>query len=183
MRGYTIVELMIVIGVITLLSTITLVGIRGAGEREELVAASRQLVGDLVSAQNKASSGKNKAGFEVERTGPSSYRILVYKYSYSFCPAPGAEIDCNVGGNRCDDCPSGETTCFYCREVLSESSFASTQVTILSPASFSVYFFRPPNMGRALLSADPLEITLQHELGFEKTIVVSGADTVQIYEE
>lgn len=181
MRGYTIVELMIVIGVITTLSVISLVGIRGAAEREELVAASRQLAGDLISAQNKASSGKSKAGFEVVSTGATGYKMNVYKYSYDSCLPPAEAIDCV--DDYCDDCPSGEASCTYCKEEVSEFSFNSPQVQIVSPASFSVYFFRPPNMGRALLSVDPLEITLQHELGFEKKVVVSGADTVQIYEE
>jgi prepilin-type N-terminal cleavage/methylation domain-containing protein len=181
MKGYTLVELMIVVGVITTLSIIALVGIRGAAEREELVAAGRQLVGDLVSAQNKASSGKDKAGFAVEKTSATSYRTVVYKYSYASCLA-GEVLDCS--GDYCDDCPSGETNCSYCRELVGEFSFASPQVTIDSPADFSVYFFRPPNIGRALLSLDPLRITLLHTgLGFEKTVVVRGTSPVQIYEE
>jgi len=182
MKGYTVLELMIVMGTIAILSMMGLVGIRGASEREALAAASRQLLGDLISTQNKATSGYKKAGFSLASSGGNSYKIYAYHYDdFSFC-----------GGVATDsweyDCPGGAGSCGFCKEEIANITLTSPKVEITSPSSFEVYFFRPPNMGKALINGgagpDPLEITLKHtKLPFEKKVIVAGTEAVRIYEE
>ena len=181
MRGYTIVELMIVISTIAILSLMGIVGMRGAGEREELAAAGRQLLGDLISTQNKASAGYKKAGFSLEGGAGNSYKIFAYFYDYSSCS--GDE------GSWEYDCPGGESLCSWCKEEMAEILFTSSQVEIDSPPSFSVYFFRPPNIGKARIledgtEVDQLEIVLKHsKLPFSKRIIVESPTAVKVYEE
>ena len=184
MKGYTLIELMVVISTITILSLIGIVGIRGAMEREELAAASRQLVGDFLSLQNKASAGMKSAGFSLER-GENEDFYRIYKYLYTdFSPCGG-----EASGEWEYDCPGGEALCGYCKTEVNRIYFPSPQVYFESPASFAVYFFRPPNIGKARIlregvEGDRLEIVLKHEkLPFSKTVVIESERTVKIYEE
>lgn len=187
MRGYTVLELMIVISTIAILSMMGIIGLRGASEREQLAAASRQLLGDLVSTRNKATSGMSKAGFSLEKSSADSYKI--FKYNFVSCSDP---VDC---GNYCDDCPGGATDCQYCKEEIgtfyfnNPSTVPPTRSVVSIDTDFSVYFFRAPRIGKALINNDPsidsLEIILNHaKLPFTKKIKVEGAgEAVKIYEE
>lgn len=194
MRGYTLLELMIVISTIAILSMMGIIGFRGASEREQLAAASRQLLGDLKSTQNKAVSGMGKAGFSLEKSGVNSYKMFIYKYSFDTCP--DGETECTEG--YCNDCPGGASACSYCKEEIGTSYFNNppttpptrSVVTIDAPDAFSVYFFRPPNMGKALIKengveVESLEVILKHTRlpTSEKKVIIEGTEAVKIYEE
>ena len=190
MKGYTVLELMIVISTIAILSMMGIVGLRGASEREQLAAAGRQLLGDLKSTQNKAVSGMGKAGFSLEKSSSDSYKIFTLKYSFASCP--GGATDC---GHYCDDCPGDAADCQYCKEELGTFYFSNpptvppARSVVSIDTDFSIYFFRAPHIGKALINNDPLidslEIVLNHaRLPFTKKIKIEGADVaVRIYEE
>jgi Tfp pilus assembly major pilin PilA len=190
MKGYTVIEVMVVLGTIAVLAAVGVLGLRGADEREQLVAAQRQLLGDLRITQNKAISGREKAGFGIKKESDSAYAIYRYRFSDL--------TDCSPS-TASYDCPGDETSCSYCWEKVGDDiSFKSSFVSFAPTTSFNIYFFRPPNTGTARLVTvpdDPLSaglvessvaITLTHErlpASSKRIVVEAVGDIAKVYED
>jgi prepilin-type N-terminal cleavage/methylation domain-containing protein len=164
--GYTLIELIAVMGIMATVFALTFVGIRGSREREELVAAQQQLVGDLRSAQAKAVSGVDAAGYGLEYDNESTYDIVAYRYDLDETGCLGFG-DWQAEGTWDRDCPEGAGTCGVCKVTLqtvslSQASQPRETVKFSSPASFSVYFYRAPNSGQGEILDGTSPITLEH---------------------
>lgn len=170
--GYSVIELVIVMGIIVSLFGLAVIGFRGSKDREELVAAQRQLIGDLKSAQAKAVSGLDAAGYGVEYLDPASYRTIAYRYDLTGASCAAA------GGSEDDswplDCPGGIGTCSVCKVPLETIllSEASPRVSFAGGTEFNVYFYRTPGSGQGILlliggtgplpAGDAIQIVLEH---------------------
>lgn len=189
-KGYSMIELVLVLGVLAVLMFLTVSGLRGSQEREDLVTAQRKLLGDFKSVQVKALAGVEAAGFGIEHNlgvdGKSQYRTVQYRYDLEI------ETECtDLGGTWdewADDCPSGESSCFYCKidlNTMSLSEFTSPREKVGftdDPSEFSVYFFRAPNTGQGKIivpaSTETLTLTLEHQNGQTVTIEIDTAGLV-----
>ena len=189
-KGYSMIELVLVMGVLVVLMLLTVTGLRGSQEREDLVAAQRKLLGDFKSVQAKAVAGMEAAGFGIEHNlgvdGKSQYRLVQYRYDLE------TEGECtDLGGtwaDWADDCPSGESSCFYCKIDLNTMSLAEfssprEKVGFIDDLSeFSVYFFRAPNTGQGKIilpeSTETLTLTLEHQNGQTVTLEIDTTGLV-----
>lgn len=130
-RGFTLIELMVVMSIILIMSALILASYRSGQSRYSLNLAAQQLVSDLRQAQNMAISGKNLAvtykGYGVYfQTGGSSYILFG-----------------DVNGNRTYETPSSdillETTPLpqgikIASIVQGSSSYSSAEVDFEPPA-------------------------------------------------
>lgn len=180
--GYSMIELIVVMGIITTLFGIVVVGFRGSQGREELIAAQRMVIGDLKSAQAKAVSGLDAAGYGVKYVEPdpgglrNTYKIVAYRFDTLGADCGGVEVS---GWTL--DCPDEAGSCSVCKVDLKTVSLSqiSLKVEFWAGQVFNVYFFRPPSSGQArlLLPDDQpfpagggkiIQVVLQHDDSLEQ---------------
>lgn len=95
-KGFSIVEVLVVIGIMGLIMTVGTVGYRDFSRRQAVGIAKRQMVADLREAQSDASSGRKPSacsgsligyGFEVTAGNPANYRV------FARCETLGVQTD------------------------------------------------------------------------------------------
>lgn len=74
LRGFTLIELMIVIGVLAVIMAIARPGIKSWMVKSRLSGGARQVMSDLMYARMKSASQNNN--FKVTRTSSTQYTIL-----------------------------------------------------------------------------------------------------------
>jgi prepilin-type N-terminal cleavage/methylation domain-containing protein len=168
--GFTLVELLVVLFIILLLSTLLLVNYRGGQKKYALSQASQQLISDLRKAQNMAMSGAEiygqycGYGLEIDQSNrPTSYRFYADK-----------STDCQTSNNQYD---SGDEIL----EIIKLPSRIRIQSTSPSPIDI---FFKPPQP-TTYINADAGAgvsgtITLEIEgTSFTKIVTVTTAGLIQ----
>lgn len=81
-KGFTIVELLVVIVIISMVMAAGSIGYRQFAQRQKIVNLKRQVVGDIRAAQSDAASGRKPAGcsdtlegYAFTVTSPTSYKV------------------------------------------------------------------------------------------------------------
>ncbi len=102
-RGFTLVELMVTIGIFVVIATLTSVNFFSTYAQSTLGATEDVLIADLKTAQANAMSGQSQngvavPGWGIKVTGPSQYVLF-----------PGTTYDPSNSGNRATTLPSGVT--------------------------------------------------------------------------
>lgn len=168
--GYSVIELVAVISIMLVLFFLTVGGLRGSQEHEDLIAAQRILVGDLRGMQTKAITGVDAAGYGVSSNGGSEYQTVAYRYNL---PEDSCSGEFVAGWDR--DCPGETTTCSVCKLILRAVSLNQVALPRINigfpdPTSFEIYFYRAPSNGRGEIidAAQSLIIGLEHAKSGEK---------------
>lgn len=181
--GYTLVEMMVVVGIISAVATIGFYGIQGNRDATNLQNAKNDLQNILRAAHNRAVSGEGSADQTITISADGrSYIISATKYNSSSasCVSPWSSFVCGADWTCCAEagtCCSKTTT--YDTVVL------PTGVT-LSPAAATITFARTPNTNRFRVGSDTalnqFDITLSNS-GGAKTIRINGnSSSLRIYE-
>jgi prepilin-type N-terminal cleavage/methylation domain-containing protein len=75
-RGYTLVELVVVMAVMAIVAIVAIYGLGTSGKAEDLRAASRELVGNLRSVQNKVINGAGGVNFkQITNIASGGYNV------------------------------------------------------------------------------------------------------------
>ena len=161
--GFTIIELLVVIFIIGLLSTLVLVNYRGGQKKYALSQSVQQLVSDLREAQNMAMSGVDIEG--------QYYGYGVYVNRHDLNTSYQLYADEN-NDNKYDSGESLETV----------SLPEGIEIKLTSPASKVDVFFRSPEPTTYInspSSVNPGTITLELKgASLTKTITVTTAGLI-----
>jgi prepilin-type N-terminal cleavage/methylation domain-containing protein len=71
-RGFTAIELILVLGIIVILSTVTLIGLSGRKNKTELDGVTKQMASLLREAQSRSVSQSSSTGWGVRFANPTS---------------------------------------------------------------------------------------------------------------
>jgi len=180
-KGFTLLEILTVVVIITLLSTIFIAGYREGEKQFALKRSAHQLAQGLRKAQEMALSSQEfmgipQGGYGIHFKEGSDKYILF--------------IDCNDnnkfdGSDVCRDCSSGE--CFgYVSDKIEEFTLEKLiKVETLTPYSgednsFSVIFFPPDPVTIFNPESDFASIKLNFENGPGKMIYINKAGLIEI---
>lgn len=101
--GYTLIEILVAIGIISLIFSFGYAGLREFSQRQVLISAGRSLRNDLRLAQSKAISGEKPTGCSVL----DGYRVKVSSNTYSIL-AVCAKVEMSVNKDNIE-IPEGIT--------------------------------------------------------------------------
>jgi prepilin-type N-terminal cleavage/methylation domain-containing protein len=94
LSGFTLIELMISMAILSIMTTVTIVSMGGAKTKQEVEGAARQVAAALREAQNYALTGKNIGAsgdvpcqFRLEADGTSTFTIQQKKFDSGVCTA------------------------------------------------------------------------------------------------
>jgi len=73
LSGFTLIELMISVAIISIMAGVTIVSLGGSKTKQEVEGATRQVVAVIREAQNNAVTGKNISGVSTDR--PCQFRV------------------------------------------------------------------------------------------------------------
>lgn len=151
-RGFTIIELLVVIVIIGLIVVIGAGRYREFSQRQVVVSAKRQIMADIRSAQSDAASGRKPAdctgtltGYAFSVTPPSTYRV------YAVC----------AGGN-----------------VTIKNGTAPAGITLSAPSVNPVIFY-PVAQGNNLGATQEVTITINNSGVNQSSVVVRGSGEIR----
>jgi len=166
--GFTFMELMIVIAIIGILSTITIISFGFSGKRDTDLNASTD---EVASALNLAKS------YTLQGRMPSGFSSIC-GYGFRFTSNTQYEIFYYYDGNGNFDCDSSNSANFIKTAVVSQKLKGGTTLSSPTPGSNSTVYFKIP---RAIITmpASPTNFNLSNSGTVTKTVSVNDAGLIQ----
>ena len=184
-KGFTLLELLVVAGIVAALSSIVLSGYGTGEDKFSLQRSANKLSQDLRMAENMAMTGSpSPLSFgEIFPSGGYGFHFVEGTGSYTFFCDCNDNDEYEIGGSSIS-CASSTIAVSFPEEIESLSLESGVVISDLSPATaFSITFFPPdPTIkitGNDSLSYDEAVITLDL-FGKTKTITINTVGLIDI---
>lgn len=172
-RGYTLIELFIVIGAIAVLSLVVITRFAGNDQRAQLESASALVRHDIRAMLANAQSGKILTNGDV----PAGYGIL-----FHLGDATRYTLYANPRGSTTRQYQTEESIILADRDLAAEENISDVRIKECSPVPCD--FFIPTDARILLVNGtdvdEELRVTLEHQRTQDSTIVVISRVSGQV---
>lgn len=185
-KGFTLLEITVVVAIIILLSTIFVINYQGGEKQFVLKRSTHKLAQDLRAVQEMAmSSQETPPGLGLPETFPKGgYGIYFEKNSNSyilFADCDGESDYDSWGSNSCENAATGEGNSlnekieeFFLEEEIYISGLSSGENSLI------VTFFPPEPIINIYPVADWASITLSFNGQYQKTVIIYANGLIDI---
>jgi len=157
-RGFTFIELIVVIGIILVITGVVVVNYNSYNDRQRVVQSIANLKSDLRFAQTQAQGGKRPTSNPCDDF--VGYSVTLNTGSYTISPSCLDTVDGNP---------------YTYTESLTRSFMPGVSMTVPSSIPYQFLYY-PLTRGTSL--TDILTVTLENISGYEKSVTVSTSGIV-----